>query len=324
MKYGLMGCSRPQTNVGDYVQAIAARQYLPNVDVYRDREELHNYNGEEIKMIMNGWYMHNPANWPPSENINPLYVSMHINSSVYNEMTNDKSVAHFIKNQPIGCRDTATADLLKSKGIDAYFSGCLTLTLGQTYKRTKENISDEILIIDPLFHYFGVKEMINKPIKLLSRIRRGRFFEFMLKNKVLKENFSKEILQKAKHITQIIPETTVENNFKIADDYLRRLCNAKLVITSRIHCALPCLAMGTPVIFLNGGFEGYGNRFNSRFGGLIDFFNRIDVDLNSKISRNFNYDGKIELDKIPQNKTLHVQFANDLIQKCEHFITSTK
>ncbi|WP_264821067.1 polysaccharide pyruvyl transferase family protein [Acinetobacter schindleri] len=33
---------------------------------------------------------------------------------------------------------------------------------------------------------------------------------------------------------------------------LEKYSTAKLVITSRIHCALPCLAMGTPVIYING------------------------------------------------------------------------
>lgn len=322
VKYGLMGCSRAQTNVGDYVQAIAARQYLPHVDVYRDREELHDYNGDPVKMIMNGWYMHNPKNWPPSDKINPLYVSMHINSSVYDAMTTPESVAYFKKHQAIGCRDKATAKLLTDKGIEAYFSGCLTLTLGQTYVRKPENVTDEILIIDPLFHYFSLGEMIKSPQKLLSRIKRGRFFEFALKNKVMKQTFSDEVLKKAKHITQIIPETTTEENFRIADEYLKRLCNAKLVITSRIHCALPCLAMGTPVVFLNGGFEGYGSRFNSRFDGLIDFFNRVDISLEGKITNNFDLNGKIGVNSLPKNKELHKPYAEALIAKCKQFINS--
>lgn len=319
-KYGLMGCSRKQTNVGDYVQALAAKQYLPQVDVYRDREDLNTYEGDYIKMIMNGWYMHNPKNWPPSEKINPLFVSMHINSSVYEAMTEEKSINYFKKHQPIGCRDKATAKLLSDKGVDAYYSGCLTLTLGRTYIRKPEEISEEVLFIDPLFHYFSLNEMLNSRKKLLSRIKRRRFFEFMLKNKVFKTQFSKDILKNAKFITQVIPETTIENNFQIADEYLKRLSKAKLVVTSRIHCALPCLAMGTPVVFLNGGFEGFGNRFNSRFEGLIDFFNRIDVSLDGKITRNFDLEGKIDYNNIPVNKSLHVPFAQDLMAKCEEFI----
>jgi hypothetical protein len=35
-----------------------------------------------------------------------------------------------------------------------------------------------------------------------------------------------------------------------AADLLERYASAHLVITSRLHCALPCLAFGTPVLFI--------------------------------------------------------------------------
>ncbi|MFD2965377.1 MULTISPECIES: polysaccharide pyruvyl transferase family protein [Olivibacter] len=319
-KYGVMACSRPLTNIGDFVQAIAARQFLPSVDAYCDREELNTYNGEKVKMIMNGWYMHNADNWPPSDKIDPLYVSMHINSSVYSPMTTEKSVEHFKAHSPIGCRDKATARLLQSKGIDAYFSGCLTLTLGKTYKR--ETVTDDIFIVDPLFHYWSLGTMLKNPRKLIGRIMKGRFTDFLLKNKVLEGNFAKDILENGKQLTQVMPMTDVETSFKIADEYLKKLCSAKLVLTSRIHCALPCLAMGTPVIFLNGGFENKNNQFTSRFEGLIDFFNRIDIDKNGNITRNFDFEGKLSANNFIANKTDHIKYANDLIDRCEKFVNS--
>jgi hypothetical protein len=319
-KYGLMACSRPLTNIGDFVQAIAARQFLPHVDKYIDREELNTYSGDDLKMIMNGWYMHNAKNWPPSVNIDPLYVSMHINASVAEGMTTEKSIEHFIVNQPIGCRDKTTERLLKSKGVDAYFSGCLTLTLGKTYKR--EKVTDDIYIVDPLFHYWSLKSMLKNPRKLLSRLTKGRFTEFILKRNILKNNFSNEILDSAQMINQMMPLTSVDDSFIIADEYLKKLCNAKLVITSRIHCALPCIAMGTPVVFLNGGFEGYNNQFTSRFEGLIDFFNRIDIDTKRNITRNFDLKGKISLDNLPVNKELYKSFSEELAKKCNDFVAS--
>lgn len=322
MKYAAMGCSRPITNVGDFVQAIAGQQYLPHTDIFLDRDQdLRSYDGDKVKLIMNGWYMHKPENWPPSDKIDPLLVSMHINASVYDKMTTLESINFFKKHQPIGCRDKGTMNLLKSKGVDAYFSGCLTLTLGQTYVRDEKNLSDEVLFVDPLFHYWSLESMLLDFKKLGSRIRRGRFFEFLLKKKILKNNFTKEVLDNAIYIDQMVPKTSIKNNFKIADDYLKRLSRAKLVVTSRIHCALPCLAMGTPVVFLNGGFGGYNNQFNSRFEGLIDFFNRIDIeDGTNKISRNFDLKGKIGFENMPVNKTDHVKYANDLTLKCKKFI----
>ncbi|SFW65304.1 Polysaccharide pyruvyl transferase [Sinomicrobium oceani] len=324
VKYAVMGCSREITNVGDFVQSIAGKQYLPKVDMYMDRDlDLKKYEGEKVKMIMNGWYMHQPENWPPSDDIDPLLLSMHINASVYDSMTSSESLAYFKKHEPIGCRDKGTMKILNKNGVDAYFSGCLTLTLGKSYKREEKNITDEVLFVDPLFHYWSLKTMLSDLKKLGARIKKRRFAEFLLKKKVLRENFTTEVLEKAQYIDQTIPRTTVEDNFRIADEYLKRLCNAKLVVTSRIHCALPCLAMGTPVVFLNGGFGGNNNRFNSRFEGLIDFFNRIDIDDNTNvISRNFDLKGKIGLDNLPTNKTLHIPYAKDLVEKCEQFVTN--
>jgi hypothetical protein len=323
-KYAVMGCSRPITNVGDFVQAIAGRQYLPKVDMYLDRDkDLKNYNGDAVKAIMNGWYMHKPENWPPAEQIDPLLVSMHINASVYDAMTTPESIAYFKKHQPIGCRDKGTEALLKSKGVDAYFSGCLTLTLGDTYKRKEENITDDIYFVDPLFHYMPLKTMLTNFQKLGSRIKRKRFTEFLLKKKVFKENFTAEVMEKAIYLDQTVPKTSIEENFRIADEYLKKLCNARLVVTSRIHCALPCLAMGTPVIFLNGGFGGFNGQFNSRFEGLIDFFNRIDIDDDTRaISRNFDLKGKISLENLPINKEMHLPYADELRSKCNQFIAS--
>lgn len=81
MNYKLLSVSTEgQVNIGDYIQALASKQFLPHLDGFIQREELKGYNEEECKVIMNGWYMHHPENWPPSNKIIPLYVAFHINS----------------------------------------------------------------------------------------------------------------------------------------------------------------------------------------------------------------------------------------------------
>ena len=41
-----------------------------------------------------------------------------------------------------------------------------------------------------------------------------------------------------------------------ADELLKKYAKAEMVVTSRIHCALPCTGMGTPVIYVdNAGLE---------------------------------------------------------------------
>ena len=91
----------PWINVGDYIQAIAASQFFDHVDMYIEREHLNSYKGEPVNMIMNGWFMHHPENWPPSNFIHPLFVAFHINSSVEESMLSDESIAFLKLHDPI-------------------------------------------------------------------------------------------------------------------------------------------------------------------------------------------------------------------------------
>lgn len=306
-------------NLGDYVQSTAAKQFLSSVDALIPRDHMDAYDGVCAKMIMNAWYMDIPENFPPSDKINPLYVSIHINSTIVDRIFTLSSIEHFKKFQPIGCRDFYTRDLLISKGIDAYYSGCMTLTLGETYKR--DAVTDDVYFIDVMYDSMTLPELIRQPLRFGKRLLNGRAFEFSHRNKVLRKYFDKDLLENAKFETQIIPYISAEDGFKRADAFLKRLANAKLVVTSRIHTALPCLAMGTPVIFVNGGFK---NKIdNCRFDGLFDFFNRIDVDAKAKTTENFLFDGdKIGLTTHLDNKKIHLKYADELINRCKKFVQS--
>ncbi|MHB9292886.1 hypothetical protein Holit_01999 [Hollandina sp. SP2] len=46
-------------------------------------------------------------------------------------MLSPAGIKYLKKHEPIGCRDYGTVKLLGKYGINAYFSGCLTLTLGR-------------------------------------------------------------------------------------------------------------------------------------------------------------------------------------------------
>ncbi|GAB2945628.1 polysaccharide pyruvyl transferase family protein [Hafnia psychrotolerans] len=303
-------------NLGDYVQSTAAKQFLPEVNHHVTREGMHLYNDESIKMIMNAWYMANPENFPPSNKITPLYVSVHLNSSIIDRIFRPEVIEHFKKHQPIGCRDNHTRDLLRAKGVDAYYSGCMTLTLGHTYKR--KNISDEVIFADIMHDSLSMKQLLKQPLRLGKRILNGRIKELSVKRDVLQKYFDEDVLNRAVYIDQMVPYINADVGFEMADKYLKRLSSARFVVTSRIHTALPCLAMGTPVIFVNGGFKTKVD--NCRFDGLFDFFNRIDVDSSGNSKCNFSFSGeKINIRTVLKNKDLHVPFANDLIKKCQDF-----
>ena len=80
MKYGALKFN--STNIGDEIQSIAAQRFLPQVDYYIFREQMNKFttaDSEKVKLIMNSWYMWRPENFPPSDSIDPLLISMHFN-----------------------------------------------------------------------------------------------------------------------------------------------------------------------------------------------------------------------------------------------------
>lgn len=321
MKYGLLTYDENERffNVGDNIQSLAAKQFLPKVDEFLNREKLADYKGENINLIMNGWFSHNVSNWIPANSINPLFVSFHLNNTAAPHMLSDKGIAYLKKHQPIGCRDKFTADTLKEKGIDAYFTGCLTLTL-DSYKVNDSERGDDIYIVDPLYNYPRPQKVFYNLKTTIKSVLNGKVFQLKKKEKHINKFIAKEVLNKAIFINQEPPANkyTDEEKFKMAEDLLNKYAKAKLVITSRIHCALPCLALGTPVIFVNG-FDSFVD--SCRFDGILELFNRIDVNhATGEFTSNFKLENKINLNTMVTNLGLHHKLAEPLKEKCKDFI----
>lgn len=316
MKYGLLTYEENKRffNVGDNIQSLAAKQFLPRVDMFLNRERLADYNGDKVKLIMNGWFTHNIHHWVPSENIDPIFVSFHMNNTAAPSMLSEKGIAYLKKHEPIGCRDQFTADTLKAKGIDAYFTGCLTLTL-DSYKVEDSERTENIYIVDPLYSYPRPEKIFYNAKATVKNILNGSAFKLSKKNKHLRKFIDNDILNTAEFINQEPPSNLYndEQKFEMAENLLNKYARAKLVITSRIHCALPCLALGTPVIFVNG-FDSFVD--SCRFDGILELFNRIDI--NSKtgeFSSNFDLKGKIDKSTNVKNLEKHHELANALKEK---------
>lgn len=337
MKYKLLSVHHGvQNNIGDYIQALASSQFLPSIDGFINREELADYDGEECKVIMNGWYMHNPKHWPPSSKIHPLFEAFHLNTSVAEKMLSEKGVKYLKKYMPIGCRDTNTVNLLQAKGIDAYFSGCMTLTLGNKYSVKERNNSiyfvdpiipkpkDVITISKNLFYLIANFSSCNKLFKKIYQDNTKTIKRMIVTAGYLRlyaKMFSKEIVVGAHYISQ--ENDYYSNGF--ASDYDRlkeaeRLVNlyasAKMVVTKRIHCALPCLGLNTPVIYTKDSKD--EEMSSCRFGGLIDLFNYVTV-YPDHISSNFGF-SHISIDNPQENKRLWVDLAQRLTNTCTKFI----
>lgn len=254
-----------KVNIGDYIQSLAAKQFFPDSynSILIDRDKLGLYNGPKVKMIMNSWYFVNKNNKAFSDNIDPIFVSLHINNT---ESITKETIEYLKKHEPIGCRDYATSVALAKKGVKAYFSGCLTTTLDEKYKVDDSERTDEIIFCDYKLGYYPEAD------KYLKSLKGYNFDKVIYTNH---EDFSKKL--------------THEERFKIAEELLNKYAKAKLVVTSRIHCALPCLALGTPVILVKEGYD------KKRFDGLYNLLNTIGKDERDdfKIRVNLDENGKV-------------------------------
>lgn len=314
--YGLLTyLAWPEYNAGDYIQSLAAAQYLPRVDKYINREKLNEYKGATLKLIMNGWFMHRPANWPPSDNIDPLVTSFHLNSQAKEHLLSKQSIEWFIRHEPIGCRDPYTLDLLSNAGVKTYLSGCLTSTFENKFNYR----TNDIYFVDVLFRVPGWSTSARTPRELLKSILSGDLIKINQRKRILHELFDEEILLDSKSISHYHPSRHSENErFSVAGDFLTKYATAKLVITSRLHCAIPCLAFGTPVIFIHFGFR---NEYDScRLKGITDMFNTIYIDEKENISSNFNLREKISGNFSLRNPELFRKFVPALRSACNSFV----
>jgi len=314
MKYGLLKYSRSR-NLGDRIQSLAAKQYLPQVDCYLDRDFLTDYQfQEDIKVIMNGWFMAEPQNWPPPDFIKPLFVSFHITQDYQanQKLINSESLAYFKKHQPISCRDFYTRDLLQANGVEAFYSACLTMTIPNTYAHLPK--TDEIIFMDVLYK---------------TQKKSRDFSGWLKKHWLMKKMFPEDVLKKAIFLKQdAAKHSSEEQRFADAEKLLERYARAKMVVTSRIHCALPCLALGTPVIFINGDLENLTD--TTRFHGVLEYLNVFATDdlqksypgtigalFQKPVSMNpFN----IDWENPPANPQKHLEIVERLKARCREFV----
>jgi len=240
-------------NIGDDIQSIAQQRFITPPYDFINREHMNAYS-RKVRVIMSAWFLHSQGNWPPSNDITPIFVSFHIAHAC---LASQKFAAYYKKYEPIGCRDLNTMKLLHKIGVNAYFSGCLTLTL------TRPNLprTDKIYVVDA-----HLTEKVQYPFGA---------------NNLFKALIPDDIKRKAEYIEHDIPKHFNKKDTLLRHEYARSLlekyATAKLVITSRLHCLLPCLAYGTPVIFLE-------NRLHTckRYSGYHEYihgYHKVDQEI---------------------------------------------
>lgn len=330
-------------NIGDYIQALASAQFLPKVDAIIDRETIGSYDGEDLKIIMNAWYMYDARQWPPSPKIHPLFVSMHINSTARAIFSTPQSIAYLKQYEPIGCRDKATEQFLRSLGVEAYFSGCMTLTFGQSYKSPQHD--GPVYFVDPatppIGGVFRQTMLVAKSLLAFEKIRRlckkryskhhglqisrrqwlsttAFYYEY-------RKIFDEHLLFEAEYICQQSCHyakdfQSGEERMREAERLVRLYARACLVVTSRIHCALPCTGLETPVIYTLG--SAHDEASACRMDGLLQLFHVFHITKDGHIKQDlgFSLHNKVSTDNLPPIRTEWRKLADGLVKSCRTFI----
>lgn len=250
-----------RVNLGDYIQTIAVHNALNelyenyNVDFF-NRDTLSYFSINDSKLsnnpicIMQGYFA-NKNLWLPNKSILSIFVGTHFNGSTIDYLRHFLSYRPaYFSNKKIGCRDLWTLEHCKKLGLDAYLSRCLTLTLP---KRNTQSHSKVFLteIPDAWLQYI--------PSDIISN--------------------SESISQR----TVSLNSWDTADYYKAAEELLQKYKNeASMVITTALHCAAPCVAMGIPVVLIAAKPKENMSRFTA-LNNIIPIYTAQDL-----------YEGKID------------------------------
>lgn len=222
----IAGLAVSTENLGDHIQIQAADVLLsrlwrsPSVRIDRDHQiaslaSVDMLSGR-LPIVMNGWFKTNHDEWPPHPDLKPAYVGFHLRPSQCPALLSKAAIEHYRKYAPIGCRDIWTMKLLDSHGVSCYLSHCLSLAFPR--RPCLSVPANEVFVVsrDPRICAYVPADI--GPYTYISHY--SGCVDFNL-------------------------------NLLHAQNMLRLYASrAKLVVTTLLHCALPAIAMGIPVVMV--------------------------------------------------------------------------
>lgn len=238
--------------IGDDMQLLAIENLYNNMGIKYDEviripfHDLGNYDGEyavlPISFPLFG-YNHDLAVTQFSPKIIPVFLALSTLSQNYSK----EDLDYLRRFEPIGCRDLHTMEGLRKNNILAYLNGCMTATFPN--KRIDECKKDREKIF-----------CIDVPDSFRQYIP-----EDIIKNCIfLSHTFYPEELPDG-------PEAKAKELYEM---YIRE---AKMIVTTRLHGALPCIAAGIPVIM-------FKKNLSFRFTGIDSLFHIYTEDEYDKIN----------------------------------------
>ncbi len=202
-------------------------------------------------LLCNGWFMHRnfkgQIDFPFPKEINPIYISFHINDP---SVLTEEVASNLRKAEPIGCRDWTTVYRLREFGIECFFSGCMTTTIGQIMPQIDRTQADAIAAVE-------------------SRVPMAKYPDADIE----------EFVQFGDYVRDLDLVAGLQD----ADAMLQGYLPFSKVLTSRLHCYLPCRSMGLDVDFVPR------NTSDIRFEGLLDLdstkFDKIRKNIEEKLEK---------------------------------------
>jgi len=222
-------CSFDTTNIniGDYLKFLTIDYVYDLMGikdvVYLTPKECMDYAGEAL--ILPTFFLPGIKNGSIniSNKITPIILSLSLPSVSYqfdadSFFSKHENVQYLLKHSPIGCRNEYTYNLLTEHGVPAYIAGCLTVVFP---KRENVNPTKVVLVDTPL----ELLPYIPKDMLMNCEVTTQQYY------------FSNEEVTDYRQIFNFVRDRY---------DYIKN--NATIVITSRLHVAMPCIAYGIPVI----------------------------------------------------------------------------
>lgn len=199
--------------------------------------------------IMQGWFSHS-LNFLPN-NLNPIWFGTHFSPTikpVILEVLNANP--KYFGPDAVGCRDTGTKNFLSSLLQPSYLSRCTTLLFDKC-----ETVFDKTG--NPYTNVF----LVDFPESFLAYLP-----DYVLQNASI-------INQKCVKSEYVHWKHTYQRAKELLKTYQEK---ASLVITTALHCAAPCLAMGIPVILIAESPSENLSRF-SALTGLLNIYTLDDL-----------------------------------------------
>jgi lipopolysaccharide biosynthesis glycosyltransferase len=184
-------------------------------------------------MLAFGWHMHKSFTdslaFPFHPSVRPIFISFHCNKQ---EMLTEDRVDYLKRFAPIGCRDWTTVYFLRSRGVPAFFSGCVTTTIDTLFAQPEEGTqSRQTAFIDSV----PSAEERSTPFKQIAHAQPTyRWADFA---------------------------SNLQRAVALLDEYRTQYDR---IVTSRLHAYLPCAAIGLNVEFRPN------NPSDIRFDGLAN------------------------------------------------------